>query len=221
MRTPAWDVNFRITVSETPALQNLKVSEMVDLFACWFLLGEPRIRPGSIGNNMTFGFRETFNGVGIFVFKESSEYKLIAVENLGNEQTTLAKLGKAFKAGVNGCVVDATTLVKEVALHLRMEQGMLTVTYGPKMRQSTHKVCVEKLYLPNLSNRGFLGITARNSDRYVKDIEVHAVKVANLDPNFYRHIEENAQAEDDSVVADRTQTGAVYTDEMKGVDVID
>jgi len=57
---------------------------MVDLFATWFLLSEPVIRPGSIGANMTFGFRETFNGVGIFVFKESQDYKLIAVENHGN-----------------------------------------------------------------------------------------------------------------------------------------
>jgi len=58
---------------------------MVDLFACWFLIGNPRIRPNSIANNMSFGFRETFNGVGVFVFKESQDYKIIAIENQGNE----------------------------------------------------------------------------------------------------------------------------------------
>ena len=59
--------------------------ETVDLFALWFLINEPRIRPNSIANNMTFGFRETFNGVGIFVFKEAKTYKLMAIENHGTE----------------------------------------------------------------------------------------------------------------------------------------
>ena len=44
--------------------------------------------------------------------------------------------------------------------------------------------------MPNLSNRGFLGISARNSDRYVKSLEVSAVKVLNMDPNFYKHADD-------------------------------
>ena len=57
---------------------------MVDLFAFWYLLGDPKISPASIGANMSFGFRETYSGVGIFIFKESSEYKIVAMENHGN-----------------------------------------------------------------------------------------------------------------------------------------
>jgi len=75
-------------------------------------------------------------------------------------------------------------------MHLTMEQGMLTVAYGSKMRQSSQKVCIEKLFMPNLSNRGFLGISARNSDRFVKGLEVSAVKVLNMDPNFYKHADD-------------------------------
>lgn len=167
---------------------------MVDIFAFWFLLSEPKIGPNSIANNMTFGFRETFSGVGVFVFKESGDYKLIAVENHGNEQVTLAKLGKQFKANVNGCVIDSATaasLGTEFIVRLRMEQGMLKVTYGTKMRQSAHRTCMEDLYLPNLSNRGYLGVTARNSDRYVKGFAIDTIKVINLDPNFYKHEEES------------------------------
>jgi len=66
-----------------------------------------------------------------------------------------------------------------------MSQGMLEVSYGKKMRYSTHKTCFDQLYLPQLSNRGFLGITARNSDRHQKSVDVNIVKVMNMDPNFY------------------------------------
>lgn len=85
LKTPAWDVSYRLKLNQSQQLQNLKINEMVDLYAIWYLLSEPHLRQGSIGNNMTFGFRETFNGVGIFVFKESQDVKLIAVENHGNE----------------------------------------------------------------------------------------------------------------------------------------
>jgi hypothetical protein len=71
LATAAWDVTYRFILNQTPQLQNLKINEMVDLFATWFLLSDPHIRAGSIGPDNTFGFRETFSGVGIFFFKES------------------------------------------------------------------------------------------------------------------------------------------------------
>lgn len=64
---------------------------------------------------------------------------------------------------------------------------MLTVTYGSKMRMVSHKTCFEGLYMPNLSHQGYIGVTSRNSDRYVKDLEVNTIKVNNLDPRFYTH----------------------------------
>ena len=183
-------MSYRLKLGQGPQLKNLKISEMVDLFAIWYLLGDPRIRPNSIANNMTFGFRETFNGVGIFVFKESQDYRLIAIENHGNEQITMNKLGKNFKEGVNGCTVPESAFDREFVLTLRMEQGQLTVTHGTKIRQSTHKKCIENLYMPNLSARGYLGVTARNSDRYVKNLELNTVKVINHNPAFYAYEEE-------------------------------
>ena len=70
LATPAWDVTFKLRVDEAPTLKNLKSTETADIFACWFLLSDPHVRQGSIANNMGFGFRETFNGVGVFVIKE-------------------------------------------------------------------------------------------------------------------------------------------------------
>ena len=70
LATPAWDATFKLKVEEAASLKTIKALEMVDIFACWFLLGDPHIRQGSIANNMSFGFRETFNGVGVFMIKE-------------------------------------------------------------------------------------------------------------------------------------------------------
>lgn len=83
---------------------------MIDMFACWFLLGNPHIREGSIASSMPFGFRETYNGVGVYVIKVENVYKIVAVQNLGNEQTTLKKLNNAFREGYTGCELDKSAL---------------------------------------------------------------------------------------------------------------
>ena len=184
--TAAWDVAYRLEIDTSSKLDKLKINEMQDLFACWFLVSFPKIRPGLIKEKMAFGYRETFNGVGVYVFKESEEYKIVAMENYGNESITLSMLGKNFKSGTNGCVVrDKGLFDKEFVIRMRLETGMLRVTYGPKMRQTSHKTCFEGLYLPNLSNKGFVGLTARNTKKYINDFSLNSVKVLNLDPRFY------------------------------------
>lgn len=135
---------------------------------------------------------------------------------------TLAKLGKAFKKGTNGCLLDPDYINKDqLVMHLRMEQAMLTVTYGHKTRVAAHKTCFENLYMPNLSHQGYIGVTSRNSDRYVKDLEINTVKVNNLDPRFYTHEHELTEEELSALQQDRSQ-GQVYTDELEeGVDLIE
>ena len=133
--TAAWDIAFRMEIDMSSKLDKLKINEMQDIFAAWFLVSFPKIRPGLIKEKMAFGYRETFNGVGVYVFKESEDYKIIAMENYGNEQITLSSLGKHFKSGTNGCTIkDKALFDKEFVMKMRFEQGMLRVTYGPKMR---------------------------------------------------------------------------------------
>ena len=109
-----------------------------------------------------------------------------------------------------------------------MMDSMLTVSYGSKMRLSTHTTCFTDLYLPQLSNRGYLGITSRNSDRHSKDLDVAQIKVMNMNPNFYKETETPPESsafkkfgekitskmtsEDDSDDED----DQMYTDEMEG-----
>ena len=39
--------------------------------------------------------------------------------------------------------------------------------------------------MPNLSSQGNLGISARNSDRNVKGVEVSLARIMNMDPRYY------------------------------------
>lgn len=49
-------------------LLRLPTGMRVDLFACWFLTGSARSE--NIGLTEDFGFRSTYNGIGIFLYKE-------------------------------------------------------------------------------------------------------------------------------------------------------
>ena len=121
--TAAWDVAFRMEIDMSPKLDKLKINEMQDIFAAWFLVSFPKIRPGLIKEKMAFGYRETFNGVGVYVFKESEDYKIIAMENYGNEQITLSSLGKHFKSGTNGCTIrDKALFDKEFVMRMRLKR---------------------------------------------------------------------------------------------------
>ena len=39
--------------------------------------------------------------------------------------------------------------------------------------------------MPNLSNKGFIGLTARNTKKFINDFSLNSAKVLNLDPRFY------------------------------------
>ena len=188
--TPAWDVIYKFSMAESDTLSGKNSGgAAVDLFACWFLLGNPMIKKaGNITPAMGFGWREMFVGVGVYVFKQGDKYKIIAAQNLGNVALNTGNLMSQYQEGVNGCELKAETFSKDFVLHMRMYQSMLTVTYGKKMRASSHKECFNDLFLRQLSNRGYLGVTARNGQSYTKDVELLQVKVSNLDPNFYHEM---------------------------------
>lgn len=115
-------------------------------------------------------------------------------------------------------------------MRMRLETGMLRVTYGPKMRQTSHKTCFEGLYLPNLSNKGFVGLTARNTKKYINDFSLNSVKVLNLDPRFYTERldpfkdsknEGEGTAEGQETPQEQEAEGEhFYTDEMEGHDLL-
>ena len=42
------------------------------------MLGQPRIKEGAIKSDAEFGYRHTYIGLGIYVFKDAGDYKIIA-----------------------------------------------------------------------------------------------------------------------------------------------
>ena len=106
LATPAWSVSYRLSFEMDSELNKLKQDEMADLFAMWFLMTEPKIREGTIEHEKVFGFRDKFNGIGMFVYKIGDAYRMQVMENPGTEQVSLKKLSKKFNNGVNGCVID-------------------------------------------------------------------------------------------------------------------
>ena len=43
LQTPAWDITYAIKLSTAASLNSLKKGELVDLFATYFLLTDPKI----------------------------------------------------------------------------------------------------------------------------------------------------------------------------------
>ena len=68
LETPAWEVTYQIGLDVSDALQNLKLNEMVDLFACFYLISSPAVRSGPHNAGKSFGFREFWSGMGVFVY---------------------------------------------------------------------------------------------------------------------------------------------------------
>jgi len=222
LATPAWDVTYQVAIEQTQALRDAKLSELVDLFACWYLLHEQKIRQGAHNSEKAFGFRDSWGGVGVFVYKEGENVKISAVESMGNDKVTLQYISKNFLEGVNGCTIprkDFESLENRMVIHMRMDQSMLTISYGTKMRQSSHTNCLEKLYMPNLSSSGTLGITARNDGRNIKGIDVSFAKIMNMDPRFYTNMDDPASVANANIdnyeVTGEENSKHIYTDEMK------
>ena len=61
--------------------------------------------------NIDFGLTKKFNGIGIFVFKEGSVYKLVAINDRGVDSISIEKLVAEFKEAENGCELKPEVLL--------------------------------------------------------------------------------------------------------------
>ena len=74
------------------------------------------------------------------MYKDRGDYKMIALQNHGNDSLDLNMLEKAFREGLNGCTIEKPVCWDDPAcnkmfhLHIRVEFNKLTVTYGDKPR---------------------------------------------------------------------------------------
>ena len=82
-----------------------------------------------------------------------------------------------FKHGENGCIIDKKIFDDEFIINLKSHDARLDIVYGKKSRSVTS--CIKDMYSSILHTKGYLGLTARNSESSIKDIDVNVMKVIN------------------------------------------
>lgn len=105
LETNLWEAFFKIELQLPESHKSMAEGTKDDIFALWVIQSQPKMRKEYKARNIDFGLGKKFNGIGIFVFKEGSEYKLVAQTDRGVDKVTFDKLQADFKDGVNGCTL--------------------------------------------------------------------------------------------------------------------
>lgn len=87
------------------------------------------------------------------------------------------KFPESFVEGQNGCTLDKKLFNSEFIVTVKSHESYIDISTGTRSRSVT--VCIKDLYAPVLSNKGFLGMSARNTVNSVKDIDLNVMKVVN------------------------------------------
>ena len=156
-----------------------------------------------------FGFKDSWNGVGIFVFHDGSNIKktvwrLTVIENFGTTQYTEDHVRQA-STQQNSCELDyVNTGTGKFFLKIHMKDKKMTINYGRKNSQI--KPCLENMYVENWRIKGYMGITARNPTKKLpmgkkkySDIDLKQIQFINNDARYYQEAEiEREQNEKDN-----------------------
>jgi hypothetical protein len=106
LETASWEANIQVVLNGYDSV--LTSSEhLADVFAIWYTLSDPEKKLVDAQNSfaMHFGFRQRYDGVGIFVYKEGDDFKLVAKEDRGLERVDIETIKKGYKALENGCKI--------------------------------------------------------------------------------------------------------------------
>jgi hypothetical protein len=66
VRTTTWEFKTNIVFNKIPDLQAAGGNFLRDIFAFWYIITDPRV-PGQ-AERYNFGYRDDFNGIGVFVY---------------------------------------------------------------------------------------------------------------------------------------------------------
>ena len=111
LETPLWEAFFKMELQLPENHTKLPQGKTDDLFSIWVLQNQVKFRKDYKARNIDFGLTKKFNGIGIFVFKEGSVYKLVALNDRGVESISIEKLVANFKEGENGCELKPEVLL--------------------------------------------------------------------------------------------------------------
>ena len=72
-----------------------------------------------------------------------------------------------------------------------------------------------------LQNKGYFGVSARNTKESVKSVDLNVVKILNKDPNAYRDDSKDLETQDD--IKQEVEEKQIYTDDLgsEAVDILE
>ena len=181
LETLVWETQFKVRVEHISKISVMSGKRWEDLFAIWYLLALPADDRKSIG---AFGYNRQYSGLGLFIYKKDDEAYLQVIQDMG---TGIAgnNFPNGLQLGVNGCQLSPELLDKEFTVSMHSQQSALLDIYvGTKARNMS--TCVKGFASQVLNNKGYLGVSARNSAESVKSLDLNVVKILNKDPNAYR-----------------------------------
>jgi hypothetical protein len=192
VETPGFEAVYRLKILNEKntvytRIDNQNVDDIEGL-ALWYLNTVPDERDMRV----SFGYREDFNGVGLFLFKHKNQWRLQSILNQGLTGLTvetavnnLSEYPSYLATPDNHCILYDFA-GGEISVHFRVENGRLSVQYS--VGGDAPSSCIENKAYGALRANGFIGVTAGNlAQQDVNDIDVLSVNFYNLNASFYQH----------------------------------
>ena len=85
------------------------------MFALWYLISKPRNKAIITSPEFVFGYRKSYSGVGVFLYKQGNEMRLQAKQDYDTGPIDLQKLSEKYVEGETGCTLDFNLLKREVS----------------------------------------------------------------------------------------------------------
>ena len=193
LETAAWEASVQVALNGYDSVLT-SGEHLVDILAIWYTLSDPEKKLADAQNSfaMHFGFRQRYDGVGLFVYKEGEDFKIVAREDRGLERVELDSIRKNYRALENGCKIPKAFMESGFEIKMYSLQSMLSVSLvQTRTKKPQNSPCFSDLFMKDISSKGFLGITARNTKRFFTDIDLDGIKIVNHDSNAQAYKNQN------------------------------
>ena len=116
-------------------------------------------------------------------------------------------------------MIPREILGKEFTLNFHSKDAILDVYMGNKARNM--QTCFKGMFSEVLQNKGYFGVSSRNTKESVKSVDLNVVKILNKDPNAYRDDSKDLETQGD--IKQQEEEKQIYTDDLgsEAVDILE
>ena len=116
-------------------------------------------------------------------------------------------------------MIPREILGKEFTLNFHSKDAILDVYMGNKARNM--QTCFKGMFSEVLQNKGYFGVSSRNTKESVKSVDLNVVKILNKDPNAYR--DDSKDLETQGEIKQQEEEKQIYTDDLgnEAVDILE